>query len=134
METWKEVLIEPTKEQLISSVLQEISNHRLGLPANDVSSQMVIHSLVIVEEYKKKNPLKVGRSGMSLLVGLVVHMNQHATFVDRASFFLVLFASFPSGWATTTVDPLWELNVKCLSQGHNDASPVRESNQDPATF
>jgi len=59
METWKDVLIEPMKERLISSVLQEISNHRHGVPSNDVSSQVVILSLVTVEEYKKKNPLKV---------------------------------------------------------------------------
>ena len=59
METWKDVLIEPMKEKLVTSVLQEISNHRHGLPANDVNSQVVIHSLVTVEGYKKKSPLKV---------------------------------------------------------------------------
>ena len=62
METWKDVLIEPLKDRLVNAVIQEISNHRLGLSANDTHSQTVIHSFVTVEEYKKKNPLKVHTS------------------------------------------------------------------------
>ena len=30
--------------------------------------------------------------------------------------------------------PKWEISVNCLSQGHSDALPVRESNRESATF
>ena len=53
------MIIEPLKTRLVNAVIQEISNHRLGLPANDTYSQTVVHSFVTVEEYKKKQPLKV---------------------------------------------------------------------------
>jgi len=43
----------------------------------------------------------------------------------------VLFAFLSSGWATTTgrlLGPKMGNSIKCLSQGHSDALPHRESN------
>ena len=66
METWKEGLIEPIKKRLVGVLLDQISNHRHGLHANDTDSQTVIHSFVTVEEYKKKHPLKVSYCSVSV--------------------------------------------------------------------
>jgi len=44
----------------------------------------------------------------------------------------VLFACLSSGWANTTgrlLGPKVGNSIKCLSQGHSDALPHRESNQ-----
>jgi len=49
----------------------------------------------------------------------------------------VLFACLSSGWATTTgilLGPKVRNSIKCLSQGHSDALPHRESEQSLATF
>jgi len=48
-----------------------------------------------------------------------------------------LFACLSSGWATTTgrlLGPKVRNSIKCLFQGHSDALPHRDSNQDVATF
>jgi len=50
---------------------------------------------------------------------------------------VILFACPSSGWATTTgrvLGPKVRNSIKCLSQGHSDALPHRESNQGFATF
>ncbi|KAL3832004.1 hypothetical protein ACJMK2_023688 [Sinanodonta woodiana] len=59
LETWKKYMIEPLRDHLLSIILQEIRNDRLGGTVNQTVLHGVINSFVDVEEYKKKFPLQL---------------------------------------------------------------------------
>ena len=56
---WRQNMIEPLKDQLVTLLLEAIANDRRGNPSNESVIQGVILSLVEVEEYKKKGSLEL---------------------------------------------------------------------------
>lgn len=59
LETWKVQLIRPLQTVLLKLLLTEIQRDREGIPVSQPVLHNVINSLVSVEEFKKKLPLKL---------------------------------------------------------------------------
>lgn len=59
LDIWKRNMIEPLKESLLELLLDAIKSDRCGESPNQAVIQGVIHSLVSVENYKKKNPMEL---------------------------------------------------------------------------
>ncbi|XP_041365909.1 cullin-2-like [Gigantopelta aegis] len=59
LDTWKRLMIEPLKGQLLNFILQEIKNDRGGNFVNQTVIHGVINSFVNVEEYKKKYSMQL---------------------------------------------------------------------------
>jgi len=57
LETWKKFMMEPQKARLISLLLSEIHKDRCGESVQEQIVHGIVHSFVLVEQYKKKNPL-----------------------------------------------------------------------------
>ncbi|XP_067649383.1 cullin-2-like [Haliotis asinina] len=59
LDTWKRLMIEPLKTQLLNLILQEVKKDRGGNSVNQTVVHGVINSFVNVEEYKKKYSMQL---------------------------------------------------------------------------
>ena len=59
LKLWKDNIVEPLKKRLVEETLVEISKNRLGEIIKEHDVRTVVHSLVTIEKYNKKNPLEV---------------------------------------------------------------------------
>jgi len=57
LETWKKFMTEPLRDRLVGLLLSEIQEDRCGKSVQENVIHSVVHSFVLAEQYKKKNPL-----------------------------------------------------------------------------
>jgi len=57
LETWKKFMTEPLKDRLVGLLLAEIKADRCGSDVNEKVVHSIVHSFVLVDQYKKKSPL-----------------------------------------------------------------------------
>jgi len=57
LETWKKYMTEPLKDRLVGLLLAEIQEDRCGKSVQENVIHSIVHSFVLAEQYKKKNPL-----------------------------------------------------------------------------
>jgi len=57
LETWKKFMTEPLKDRLVHLLLSEIHEDRCGKSVQENVIHSIVHSFVLAEQYKKKNPL-----------------------------------------------------------------------------